>query len=406
MDFAYDARTEELRERLLSFMDSHVYPAEKVFTEQVAEAAAAGQPWERPAIIDELKAEARSRGLWNLFLAHHPEGAGLSNLQYAPLAEITGHSPAIAPEALNCAAPDTGNMELLAEFGSEQQQQRWLRPLLDGEIRSAFCMTEPDVASSDATNIATRIERDGGEYVINGRKWWSSGAMDPRCKILIVMGKTAPDGDRHRQQSMILVPRDTPGVTIERGMHVFGYTDGPHGGHAEVEFRDVRVPEGNLIAGEGDGFAIAQARLGPGRIHHCMRQIGAAERALELMCRRALERSAWGGPLATQGVIQDWIAEARVRIESARLLVLKTAWLMDTVGNKGAHTEIQAIKIATPEMAEWVIDKAIQTHGAGGVSQDFPLAHLWASARTLRFADGPDEVHKRSLARRELRKYS
>ena len=406
MDFAYDARTEELRERLLSFMDSHVYPAEKVFTEQVAEAAAAGQPWERPAIIDELKAEARSRGLWNLFLAHHPEGAGLSNLQYAPLAEITGHSPAIAPEALNCAAPDTGNMELLAEFGSEQQQQRWLRPLLDGEIRSAFCMTEPDVASSDATNIATRIERDGGEYVINGRKWWSSGAMDPRCKILIVMGKTAPDGDRHRQQSMILVPRDTPGVTIERGMHVFGYTDGPHGGHAEVEFRDVRVPDSNLIAGEGDGFAIAQARLGPGRIHHCMRQIGAAERALELMCRRALERSAWGGPLASQGVIQNWIAEARVRIESARLLVLKTAWLMDTVGNKGAHTEIQAIKIATPEMAEWVIDKAIQTHGAGGVSQDFPLAHLWASARTLRFADGPDEVHKRSLARRELRKYS
>jgi acyl-CoA dehydrogenase len=406
MDFAYDARTEELRERLLSFMDSHVYPAEKVFTEQVAEDAAAGRPWERPAVIDELKAEARSRGLWNLFLAHHPEGAGLSNLQYAPLAEITGHSPAIAPEALNCAAPDTGNMELLAEFGSAQQQQRWLRPLLDGEIRSAFCMTEPDVASSDATNIATRIERDGGEYVINGRKWWSSGAMDPRCQILIVMGKTAPDGDRHRQQSMILVPRDTPGVTIERGMHVFGYTDGPHGGHAEVEFRDVRVPDSNLIAGEGEGFAIAQARLGPGRIHHCMRQIGAAERALELMCRRALERSAWGGPLASQGVIQDWIAEARVRIESARLLVLKTAWLMDTAGNKGAHTEIQAIKIATPAMAEWVIDKAIQTHGAGGVSQDFPLAHLWASARTLRFADGPDEVHKRSLARHELRKYS
>jgi acyl-CoA dehydrogenase len=406
MDFAYDERTEELRERLLSFMDSHVYPAEKVFTEQVAEDTAAGRPWERPAIVDELKAEARSRGLWNLFLAHHPEGAGLSNLQYAPLAEITGHSPALAPEALNCAAPDTGNMELLAEFGSAQQQQRWLRPLLDGEIRSAFCMTEPDVASSDATNIATRIERDGGEYVINGRKWWSSGAMDPRCQILIVMGKSAPDAERHRQQSMILVPRDTPGVTIERGMHVFGYTDGPHGGHAEVEFRDVRVPAGNLIAGEGEGFAIAQARLGPGRIHHCMRQIGAAERALELMCRRALQRSAWGGPLADQGVIQDWIAESRVRIESARLLVLKTAWLMDTVGNKGAHTEIQAIKIATPAMAEWVIDKAIQAHGAGGVSQDFPLAHLWASARTLRFADGPDEVHKRSLARRELRKYS
>ena len=405
MDFAYDERTEELRERLLSFMDTHVYPAEKVFTEQVAEAAAAGRPWERPPIIDELKAEARSRGLWNLFLTHHPQGAGLTNLQYAPLAEITGHSPALAPEALNCAAPDTGNMELLAEFGSEEQQQAWLRPLLDGEIRSAFCMTEPDVASSDATNIATRIERDGDEYVINGRKWWSSGAMDPRCKILIVMGKSDPGADRHRQQSMILVPRETPGVNVKRGMHVFGYTDGPHGGHAEVEFRDVRVPAGNLIAGEGDGFAIAQARLGPGRIHHCMRQIGAAERALELMCRRAIQRSAFGGPLADQGVIQDWIAESRVRIESARLLVLKTAWLMDTVGNKGAHTEIQAIKIATPAMTEWVLDKAIQTHGAGGISQDFPLAHLWASARTLRFADGPDEVHKRSLARRELKKY-
>jgi acyl-CoA dehydrogenase len=406
VDFAYDQRTEELRERLLSFMDTHVYPAEKVFAEQVAEAAASGREWERPPVIDELKAEARSRGLWNLFLTHHPQGAGLTNLQYAPLAEITGYSPSLAPEALNCAAPDTGNMEVLAEFGSEEQQQRWLRPLLDGEIRSAFCMTEPDVASSDATNIATRIERDGDEYVINGRKWWSSGAMDPRCKILIVMGKTDPEAERHRQQSQILVPRDTPGVNVERGMRVFGYTDGPHGGHAEVEFRDVRVPAANLIAGEGDGFAIAQARLGPGRIHHCMRQIGAAERALELMCRRASQRVAWGGPLANQGVIQDWIAESRVRIESARLLVLKTAWLMDTVGNKGAHTEIQAIKIQTPEMAQWVIDKAIQTHGAGGISQDFPLAHLWASARTLRFADGPDEVHKRSLARRELKKYS
>jgi acyl-CoA dehydrogenase len=387
-------------------MDTHVYPAEKVFAEQVAEASAAGREWERPPVIDELKAEARSRGLWNLFLTHHPQGAGLTNLQYAPLAEITGYSPSLAPEALNCAAPDTGNMEVLAEFGSQEQQQRWLRPLLDGEIRSAFCMTEPDVASSDATNIATRIERDGDEYVINGRKWWSSGAMDPRCKILIVMGKTDPEAERHRQQSQILVPRDTPGVNVERGMRVFGYTDGPHGGHAEVEFRDVRVPAANLIAGEGDGFAIAQARLGPGRIHHCMRQIGAAERALELMCRRANQRVAWGGPLANQGVIQDWIAESRVRIESARLLVLKTAWLMDTVGNKGAHTEIQAIKIQTPAMAQWVIDKAIQTHGAGGISQDFPLAHLWASARTLRFADGPDEVHKRSLARRELKKYS
>ena len=406
MEFAFDARTDDLRGQLLSFMDAHVYPAERVFAEQVADAAAQGRTWERPPVIDELKKQARAVGLWNLFLAHHPEGAGLTNLQYAPLAEITGHSPAIAPEALNCAAPDTGNMELLADFGSQQQQARWLRPLLDGEIRSAFCMTEPDVASSDATNIATRIERDGDSYVINGRKWWSSGAMDPRCQILIVMGKTAPDAQRHRQQSMILVPRDTPGVNIKRGMRVFGFDDGTHGGHAEIEFTDARVPADSLIANEGDGFAIAQARLGPGRIHHCMRLIGMCERALELMCRRVTHRTAFGKPLAEQGVIQDWIAESRVRIESARLLVLKTAWLMDTVGNKGAHTEIQAIKIATPAMAEWVIDKAIQAHGAGGISQDFPLAQLWASARTLRFADGPDEVHKRSLAWRELKKYA
>jgi acyl-CoA dehydrogenase len=406
MDFAFDERTEDLRKQLLAFMDEHVRPAERVFEEQVAEMEAAGRGWERPAIIDDLKAEARSRGLWNLFLTHSENGAGLTNLQYAPLAEITGHSPAIAPEALNCAAPDTGNMELLSDFGNEAQQAQWLRPLLDGEIRSAFCMTEPDVASSDANNISTSIRRDGDEYVINGRKWWSSGAMDPRCRILIVMGKTDPDAPRHRQQSMILVPRDTPGVTIKRGMLVFGFTDGTHGGHAEVQFADVRVPAANLIAGEGDGFAIAQARLGPGRIHHCMRQIGAAERALELMCQRVTHRSAFGRPLAEQGVIQDWIAESRVRIESARLLVLKTAWLMDTVGNKGAHTEIQAIKIGTPRMAQWVIDRAIQAHGAGGISKDFPLAHLWASARTLRFADGPDEVHKRSLAWRELKKYA
>jgi acyl-CoA dehydrogenase len=406
MDFTFDERTEDLRKQLLAFMDEHVRPAEKVFEEQFAEMEAQGRGWERPAIIDDLKVKARGLGLWNLFLTHRSEGAGLTNLQYAPLAEITGHSPAIAPEALNCAAPDTGNMELLADFGNEEQQAQWLKPLLDGEIRSAFCMTEPDVASSDANNISTSILRDGDIFVINGRKWWSSGAMDPRCKILIVMGKTNPDGPRHRQQSMILVPRDTPGVTIKRGMRVFGFTDGTHGGHAEIEFKDVEVPAANLIAEEGDGFAIAQARLGPGRIHHCMRQIGAAERALELMCRRVTERTAFGRPLAEQGVIQDWIAESRVRIESARLLVLKTAWLMDTVGNKGAHTEIQAIKIATPAMAQWVIDRAIQAHGAGGISQDFPLAHLWASARTLRFADGPDEVHKRSLAWRELKKYA
>jgi acyl-CoA dehydrogenase len=405
MEFAFDDRTLELRERLLGFMNQHVYPAEPVFGEQAEAAARSGDPWQRPPIIDELKVEARKQGLWNLFLPGHPDGAGLTNLQYAPLAEITGHSPAIAPEALNCAAPDTGNMEVLNEFGTTEQREQWLTPLLAGEIRSAFCMTEPEVASSDATNIATRIERDGDSYVINGRKWWSSGAMDPRCKILIVMGKTDPGADRHRQQSMILVPRDTPGVSVTRAITLFGYDDATHGGHAEVTFTGVRVPASNIIAGEGDGFAIAQARLGPGRIHHCMRMIGAAERALELMCKRALARTAFGKPLAEQGVVQEWIAESRIRIESARLLVLKTAWLMDTVGNKGAHTEIQAIKVATPAMAQWVIDKAIQTHGAAGVSQDTPLAHLWAASRTLRFADGPDEVHRRSLAHRELRRY-
>jgi acyl-CoA dehydrogenase len=405
MDFAFDARTEELRGQLQAFIDEHIIPAEKVFEEQAADLAASGHGWERPAVMEDLKAEARRQGLWNLFLAHHPQGAGLTNLQYAPLAELTGRS-GLTPEALNCAAPDTGNMEVLAEFGTPQQQARWLQPLLDGEIRSAFCMTEPDVASSDATNISTSITRDGDVYVINGRKWWSSGAMDPNCKIFIVMGKSSPNAERHRQQSQILVPRDTPGINIKRGTHVFGYTDGTHGGHAEIEFSDVRVPAENIIAGEGEGFAIAQARLGPGRIHHCMRQIGAAERALEYLCRRVTSRVAWGHPLSEQGVIQDWIAESRVRIEAARLLVLKTAWLMDTVGNKGAHTEIQSIKILVPQMTEWIMDKAIQAHGAGGVSQDFPLAMLWAHARTLRLADGPDEVHKRSLARRELRKYS
>ena len=402
MDFAYDAKTEELRGRLLSFMDEFVYPAEAVMEEQLA---AATDPWARAPIVEELKAEARKAGLWNLFLPDAEHGAGLTNLQYAPLAEITGRSPHLAPEALNCAAPDTGNMEVLAMFGTDEQKKQWLQPLLDGEIRSAFCMTEPDVASSDATNIATRIERDGDEYVINGRKWWSSGAMNPNCAIFIVMGKTNPEAERHQQQAMILVPRDTPGVEVKRGMTVFGYSDGPHGGHAEVVFTDVRVPVENLIAGEGEGFAIAQARLGPGRIHHCMRLIGMAERALELMCRRANERVAFGKPIAAQGVVQEWIAESRVRIEQARLLVLKTAWLMDTVGNKGAHTEIQAIKIGVPLMTEWVLDKAIQAHGAGGVSQDFPLANLWAAARTLRLADGPDEVHRMSLAKRELKKY-
>jgi acyl-CoA dehydrogenase len=416
MDFGFDARTVDLRKQLLTFMDERVHPAEAVYSAQVEAAAAQGRQWERVPVTADLKAEARSRGLWNLFLTGKAARAvtaldpsllpdpPLTNLQYAPLAEITGWSGALAPEALNCAAPDTGNMELLAEFGSPDQQQQWLLPLLEGTIRSAFCMTEPDVASSDATNIATRITPDGDSYVIDGRKWWSSGAMSSDCKIFIVMGVTGDAEGGHRRHSMILVPKDTPGVIVRRGMMVFGYNDGTHGGHAEVLFDNVRVPKGNLIAGEGDGFAIAQARLGPGRIHHCMRQIGAAERALELMCRRAVSRTAFGKPLAEQGVIQDWIAESRVRIEQARLLVLKTAWLMDTVGNKGAHTEIQAIKIVTPAMAQWVIDRAIQAHGGGGVSQDFPLAHLWASARTLRFADGPDEVHKRSLARREIRK--
>jgi acyl-CoA dehydrogenase len=401
MDFAFDSRTEELRDELLAFMVEHVHPAEPVFEEQVADL---DNQWDRPPVLAELKAEARKRGLWNLFLPGE-KGAGLSNLQYAPLAEITGRSPHLAPEALNCAAPDTGNMELLNEFGTPEQQDRWLKPLLAGEIRSAFCMTEPEVASSDATNISTRIERDGDDYVINGRKWWSTGGMSPACEILVVMGRTDPGAPKHRQQSMILVPRETPGVDVKRGMRVFGYTDGPHGGHAEIWFDNVRVPASNLIGEPGSGFAIAQARLGPGRIHHCMRLIGMAERGLELMCERVLARQAFGGPIADQGIVQEWIAESRVRIEQLRLLVLKTAWLMDTVGNKGAHTEIQAIKIATPRTVEWILDKAIQAHGGAGVSQDFPLASLWAAARTLRLADGPDEVHQRSLARNELKKH-
>ncbi|GAA2658166.1 acyl-CoA dehydrogenase family protein [Paractinoplanes durhamensis] len=396
MDFDFDAKTEDYRKRLLAFMDEHVYPAEPSLAEH--------DGWSPPSVLPSLQVAARAAGLWNLFLPG-ADGAGLTNLQYAPLAEITGRSPQLAPAALNCAAPDTGNMEVLSQFGTAAQKDRWLRPLLDGEIRSAFAMTEPGVASSDATNIGTRITRDGDEYVINGHKFYISGAMNPNCKIFIVMGKTDPSAARHVQQSMILVARDTPGVRVERGMRVFGYTDGDHGGHAEVYFDDVRVPAANLIGEEGSGFAISQARLGPGRIHHCMRLIGMAERALELMCTRALARTAFGKPLAEQGVVQDWIAESRVRIEQARLLVLKAAWLMDTVGNRGAHTEIQSIKIIVPSMTEWVVDKAIQAHGAAGVGQDTPLAALWAGARTLRLADGPDEVHKRSLARRELNRY-
>ncbi|HEX6450244.1 MAG TPA: acyl-CoA dehydrogenase family protein [Trebonia sp.] len=401
MDFAFDEKTIELRENLLDFMDSRVYPAEPAYDEQLA-----AQPdrwaWDTVPALRELRAAARERGLWNLFLPGE-EGAGLTNLQYAPLAEITGRSH-LGPAALNCAAPDTGNMELLHDFGSAEQKKQWLEPLLAGEIRSSFAMTEPDVASSDATNVATRIVRDGDEYVITGRKWWITGAMNPNAKIFIVMGKTDPGAERHKQQSMILVPRDTPGVEVKRGMQVLGYDDHDHGGHAELEFRDVRVPAASLIATEGMGFAIAQARLGPGRIHHCMRSIGVAEKAIELMCARAEDRVAFGKPLSDQGVIRDWIAESRVRVEQLRLLVLKTAWLMDTVGNKGAHTEIQAIKIATPATVQWILDKAIQVHGAGGLSQDFPLARSYASIRTLRFADGPDEVHKNALARAELRR--
>jgi acyl-CoA dehydrogenase len=402
MDFQFDAKTKDLQATLLAFMGSHVYPAEATFHEQIGQLADRWA-WDSVPVLAELRAEARRRGLWNLFLPGD-HGAGLTNLQYAPLAEITGRSGHLAPALLNCAAPDTGNMEVLAQFGTDLQKKEWLEPLLAGEIRSSFAMTEPDVASSDATNIATRIERDGDEYVLNGRKWWITGAMNPNAKIFIVMGKTDPSADRHRQQSMILVPRETPGVEIKRGMEVLGYDDHEHGGHAEMSFTDVRVPAANLIGGEGDGFAIAQARLGPGRIHHCMRSIGVAERAIELMCARADERVAFGKPLAEQGVVRTWIAESRVRVEQLRLLVLKTAWLMDTVGNKGAHTEIQAIKIATPEAVQWILDKAMQVHGAGGLSQDFPLAASYAGIRTLRFADGPDEVHKNALARNELRR--
>jgi acyl-CoA dehydrogenase len=400
MDFQPSERAAEFAERLTAFMDEHVHPAEPVYVEQMR---ASGDPHFHPPVLEELKDEARQRGLWNLF---HPDpqfGAGLTNLEYAPLAEIMGHTH-IASEATNCSAPDTGNMEVLSQFGSPDQQERWLRPLLDGDIRSAFAMTEPDVASSDATNIALRMERDGDEWVLNGRKWWTSNALHANCRILIVMGKTNPEGPPHRQQSMILVPLDTRGVTVVRNLPVFGYTD--REGHAEVTFEDVRVAADNLIAGEGDGFMIGQARLGPGRIHHCMRAIGAAERALELMCRRGLQRVTFGKPVATRGNVLDWIAESRVEIEMARLLTLKAAWLMDTVGNREARTEIAAIKVAAPNVALKVIDRAIQVHGGGGVSDDFPLAMMYAHLRTLRLADGPDEVHKLTIARQELRKHA
>jgi len=402
MSFEPSPRGVDLRQRVTEFLESEVIPAEAIYEQQMADA---GDPHAHPPVIEDLKAKARERGLWNLFMPHATPWTPdpVANLDYAYLAELAGRSH-LASESMNCSAPDTGNMEVLALFGSDQQKEEWLVPLLEGRIRSAFAMTEPDVASSDATNIQLSIRRDGDEYVLNGRKWWISGAASARCAIFIVMGKTDPEASRHQQQSMILVPRGTPGLTIVRNLPVFGYTD--REGHCELRFEDVRVPAANLIAEEGMGFAIAQARLGPGRIHHCMRCIGMAERALELMCRRVLGREAFGKPLAAQGVIREWIADSRIEIEQARLLTLKAAYLMDTVGSKGAATEISAIKVVAPNMALRVVDRSIQAHGGGGVSDDFPLARMYAGLRTLRFADGPDEVHRRQLARAELGKYA
>jgi acyl-CoA dehydrogenase len=399
MDFGFDETTIELRRRVEEFFDRHILPAEALYATQVREL---DSPWETPEIVEELKRKAHAEGLWNLFLPDREHGAGLTNLQYAPLCEVMGRSPFLAPEVFNCSAPDTGNMELLAQFGTEEQKRRYLEPLLEGRVRSAFSMTEPGVASSDATNIATRIARDGDDYVIDGRKWFSSGAMSPRCALLIVMGVTDPEAERHRRQSMILVDPRTPGIDIQRSLHVLGYLDGPHGGHAEIVYDNVRVPAANLLGAEGDGFAIAQARLGPGRIHHAMRAIGIAERALSMMVGRTAGRVAFGKPLIDQGVIRQWIADARIEIEQARLLVLKTAWLMDTVGNRGARIEISAIKVVSAELASRVVDHAVQAFGAAGVTQDFILAELTAHARILRIVDGPDEVHRESVARREV----
>jgi acyl-CoA dehydrogenase len=399
MDFQHSERCLEMKAKLEAFMDEYVYPAEEVYEREVEES---GNPHHQPAVMEQLKGKAREQGLWNLFLPDEKYGAGLSNADYAPLAEVMGRSH-IASEVFNCSAPDTGNMEVLNLFATDEQRERWLVPLLDGEIRSAFAMTEPAVASSDATNIEMSIERDGEEYVLNGRKWWTSNAMHPNCRVMIAMGKTAPDAETYRQQSMILVPMDASGMTVVRNLQVFGYDD--QEGHAEVDFENVRVPTSNLIAAEGDGFMISQARLGPGRIHHCMRAIGAAERALEQMCKRAVERTTFGKPIATRGNVQDWIADSRIEIEMARLLTLKAAWMMDTVGNRHARLEIAAIKVAAPNVAVRVLDRAIQVHGGGGVSQDFGVASAYAHLRTLRLADGPDEVHKMSIARRELAPY-
>lgn len=410
MDFDYSPKTKDLQARLLKFMDEHIYPAEAEVARELAANTQAGKRWTPLATIENLKPKAQAAGLWNLFLpvdtaeASGYQGAGLTNQEYAPLAEIMGRVT-WASEVFNCSAPDTGNMETIARYGDEANKARWLKPLLEGKIRSAFAMTEPAVASSDATNIETRIERQGDEYVINGRKWWTSGANDPRCAVFVTMGKTDPEAPRHSQQSMVLVPADTPGVQVLRHLNVFGYDDAPHG-HAEMLFENVRVPVGNILLGEGRGFEIAQGRLGPGRIHHCMRLIGLAERALELMCKRALSRVAFGKTVAQQGVTQERIAEARCKIDMARLLTLKAAWMMDVAGNKVAKTEIAMIKVVAPSMACEVIDWAMQVHGGGGVSDDFPLAYSYAGARTLRFADGPDEVHRASIAKMELGKYA
>jgi acyl-CoA dehydrogenase len=400
VDFQPSATAVDYSQRMRAFLEEAVLPAEPVYEAWRADRRGTPREWDTPPVLEDLKKEARSRGLWNLFL---PDISGLSNLEYASVAEVSGWSPVIAPEAINCQAPDTGNMETLHLFGTPEQKEQWLNPLLDGEIRSAFAMTEPDVASSDATNVQTSIRRDGDEYVINGKKWWISGTADPRCAIFIVMGKTDPDAQTHRQQSMVLVPRDAPGVEIKRHLPVFGYQD--QHGHSEVHFNDVRVPVSNLLGEEGGGFAIAQARLGPGRIHHCMRLIGMAERSVEAMVARATTRIAFGRPLAEQGVVREQIANSRLEIEQARLLVLKTAWLIDNHGAKGARTEIAAIKVVVPRIACTIIDRAIQIHGAGGLSDDFPLAYFYAWARALRMADGPDEVHLRSVAREELKRH-
>ncbi len=400
MDFAPSPRADELQERMRAFMDQHVYPSEEVYERQLA---GADDPHALPPVLRELKEKARADGLWNLFMSHGDWGAGLSNLEYAPLAELAGRS-IIGPEVFNCSAPDTGNMELLALFGTAEQQDRWLRPLLDARIRSCFAMTEPDVASSDPRNLRTRVVRDGQSYVVTGRKWYTTGILDPDCALVILMGVTDPDAPPYRQQSMLLIPRDTPGITVLRDLPMFGYRD--RLGHGDVRFDEVRVPVANLLGAEGDGFALAQGRLGPGRMHYAMRAVGFAERALELMCRRVLVRHAFGGPLADRGVVREWIARSRIEIEQLRLLVLKAAWLMDTVGNAAARMEVAAIKVAALDVAHRVVDRAVQAHGAAGVSDDTVLARLFAITRALRIADGPDEVHLRTVARFELAKYS